>query len=79
MRFPLVSFAGDSYYPGMALSRRWQEVKSATHAFFRRHWQRALIIRDWLRLSEEAFHLLLAAIVGIIGGLTYWIYYICNQ
>jgi CIC family chloride channel protein len=63
----------------MALSRRWQEVKSATHAFFRRHWQRALIIRDWLRLSEEAFHLLLAAIVGIVGGLTYWIYYICNQ
>src|SRR6059036_1525048 len=63
----------------MALSQSWQEVKSATHGFFRRHWQRALIIRDWLRLSEEAFHLLLAACVGIVGGLTYWIYYICNK
>jgi CIC family chloride channel protein len=68
----------------MALSRvtlrkSWQDLKSATHAFFRRHWQRALIVRDWLRLSEEAFHLLLAGVVGIIGGLTYWIYYLCNQ
>jgi CIC family chloride channel protein len=63
----------------VTLRRSWQDVKSATRAFFRRHWQRALIIRDWLRLSEEAFHLLLAGAVGIIGGLTYWIYYLCNQ
>jgi chloride channel protein, CIC family len=63
----------------MALSQSWQEVKSATRAFFRRHWQRALIVRDWLRLSEEAFHLLLAAFVGIIGGLIHWAYFACNR
>jgi len=37
--------------------------------FFRRHWQRALRIRERLRFSEEAFHLMLAGGVGIIGGL----------
>jgi len=34
----------------------------------RRHWQRALKIRETLRFSEEAFHLLLAGGVGVIGG-----------
>src|SRR5438477_2519784 len=37
--------------------------------FFRRHWQELLRIREKLRLSEETVHLLLAAGVGIIGGL----------
>lgn len=46
---------------------------------FRRHWQRALIIRDWLRLSEEAFHLVLAAFIGIGGGLITYAYYVLNQ
>lgn len=63
----------------MGLSQRWQEAKSAAHQFFRRHWQRALIIRDWLRLSEEAFHLILAAFIGIGGGLITYAYYIFNQ
>ena len=63
----------------MGLSQRWQEVKAGTHSFFRRHWQRALIIRDWLRLSEEAFHLILAALIGIAGGLINIAYYLCNN
>src|SRR5713101_1074044 len=54
--------------------RTW---KAAGRDYFRRHWQRALIIRERLRLSEEAFHVLMAAGVGIIGGLAaglilYW-------
>ncbi len=36
--------------------------------FFRRHWQQALRIRERLRFSEEALHLLLAGGVGVIGG-----------
>jgi chloride channel protein, CIC family len=63
----------------MGLSQSGQEVRSALHRFFRRHWQRALIIRDWLRLSEEAFHLILAAIIGIGGGLITYAYYVFNQ
>src|SRR6266852_3450846 len=56
--------------------RTWKE---AGRAYFRRHWQRALLIRERLRLSEEAFHVLMAAGVGIIGGLATWVYYGCNQ
>lgn len=36
--------------------------------FFRRHWQGALRWREKLVFKEEAFHLLLAGVVGVIGG-----------
>src|SRR5882672_2753832 len=57
----------------------WGSIVSTTKNFFRRHWQRALLIRERLRFSEEAFHLLLAAGVGVIGGLTNWIYWGCTK
>jgi CIC family chloride channel protein len=44
-------------------------VVVGTRDFFRRHWQRALRWRGKLVLKEEAFHLLLAGGVGVIGGL----------
>jgi CIC family chloride channel protein len=37
--------------------------------FLYRHWRRALRWRERLELKEEAFHLVLAGIVGVIGGL----------
>lgn len=49
------------------------------HQFFRRHWQRALILRDWIRLNEEAVHLVMAGLVGVIGGVTTWIYFGVNR
>ena len=52
---------------------------NAAHEFFRRHWKRALIIRDRLRVSEEAFHLVLATIIGVVGGLTNLIYHSLSQ
>ena len=48
-------------------------------AFFRRHWQGALLIREKLRLNEDALHLLLAGLVGVIGGATNLAYHACNQ
>src|SRR5258706_1662124 len=57
----------------------WGSISSATREFFRRHWQRALLIRDRLRISEEAFHLLLAAAVGVVGGVPTWMYRGCNK
>lgn len=42
---------------------------AAVHVFFNRHWKRLLPIRERFRFTEEAFHLLLAGLVGIIGGL----------
>lgn len=57
----------------------WGNIVSTTQSFFRRHWQRALLIRESLRFTEEAFHLLLAAGVGVIGGLTTWVYRGCTN
>ncbi len=45
---------------------------------FRRNWQRALDIRGKLRFSEDAFHLLLAGGVGVIGGLVNIAFYYGN-
>jgi CIC family chloride channel protein len=36
--------------------------------YFRHHWQAALHWREKIVFREEAFHLLLAALVGVIGG-----------
>ena len=43
--------------------------------FFRRHWRRALQLREKLVLKEEAFHLVLAGGVGVIGGLVNLCFY----
>jgi len=49
------------------------------HQFFRGHWQRLLRIREKLRFSEEAFHLILAGGVGVIGGLVNILFYYCIE
>ena len=59
--------------------RTWERLVTAARAFFRRHWQRALILRDWIRLSEEAVNLLIAGVVGLVAGLTKWAYLGANQ
>jgi chloride channel protein, CIC family len=47
--------------------------------FFRRHWRRALIVRDRLRLSEEAFHLIVAGLIGLVGGLASLVYHLLSE
>ena len=49
------------------------------HALFQRHWQRALRIRERIRFNEEAFHLLLAGGVGVIGGLVNICFYYATE
>jgi H+/Cl- antiporter ClcA/CBS domain-containing protein len=49
------------------------------HEFFQRHWQRALRVRERLRFSEEAYHLLLAGGVGVIGGLVNIFFYYATE
>jgi chloride channel protein, CIC family len=43
--------------------------------FLRRHWQRALQLREKLVLKEEAFHLVLAGFVGVLGALVNLFFY----
>jgi H+/Cl- antiporter ClcA/CBS domain-containing protein len=55
------------------------EVVRELHDFFQRHWKRALGIRERIRFSEEAFHLLLAGGVGVIGGLVNILFYYATE
>ena len=43
--------------------------------YLHRHWRRALRWREKLVLNEEAFHLVLAGLVGVIGGLVNLFFY----
>src|ERR1041385_2681401 len=61
------------------LTQGWAELRAAAREFFRRHWRDLLPIRDWMRLSEETFHLLLAGVIGVIGGLTNLGYHWCSR
>ncbi|MFO1487876.1 MAG: ClcB-like voltage-gated chloride channel protein [Verrucomicrobiota bacterium] len=45
----------------------------------RRHWQRFLKLRQKVQFSEEAFHLLLAGAVGVIGGLVNLFFYLAVE
>jgi CIC family chloride channel protein len=55
------------------------KVLAELQTFFRRHWQRALRIREKLHFSEEAFHLVLAGGVGVIGGLVNLMFYYATE
>jgi chloride channel protein, CIC family len=57
----------------------WGKLVQWARAFFRLHWKAALLIRDRLRLNEEALHLILAGCVGVIGGGVNMAYHACNQ
>ncbi|HEV2454388.1 MAG TPA: hypothetical protein VGY98_09005, partial [Verrucomicrobiae bacterium] len=50
-------------------------VLTRTRDFIRRHLQGALQWREKLVLKEEAFHLILAGAVGMIGGLVNLFFY----
>jgi CIC family chloride channel protein len=58
---------------------RTTKLIEEVHAYFRRHWQRALRVRERIRFSEEAFHLLLAGGVGVIGGLVNILFYYATE
>jgi CIC family chloride channel protein len=55
------------------------KVLGEVHQFFRRHWKRALQVREKVRFSEEAYHLVLAGGVGVIGGLVNIFFYYANE
>ena len=52
-----------------------ESLAGSARAYMHRHWQRALRVREKLFLSEEAFHLLLAGGVGVLGGLVNLAFY----
>jgi len=56
-----------------------QRAREAVLPFFRKHWQRAIAIRDRVRINEETSHLFLAGGVGIIGGLVNLFFFIAIE
>ncbi|MGD0410973.1 MAG: chloride channel protein [Verrucomicrobiota bacterium] len=52
-----------------------ESVPGAARAFLHRHWRSALQVRQKLVFGEEAFHLLLAGGVGVLGGLINLFFY----
>lgn len=56
-----------------------ERLANTTHDLMRKHWQRALRIREKIRFSEEAFHLVLAGGVGILGGLVNLFFYYATE
>ncbi len=55
--------------------KKLEQLLGRTRRFLQKHWQRALRIREKIRFSEEAYHLVLAGGVGVIGGLVNLLFY----
>jgi chloride channel protein, CIC family len=56
-----------------------QQLILAGRGYLREHWQRFLRIREKLRFSEETFHLILAGLVGIVGGVVNLSFHYCSR
>ena len=52
-----------------------RKLLERSHSFLRANWQRLLRIREKVWFSEEAFHLVLAGGVGVIGGVVNLFFY----
>src|SRR5580692_3342572 len=55
------------------------EVVRKTRDFLRRHWQGALRWREKLVFKEEPFHLVMAGVVGVLGGLVNLFFYYAGE
>ncbi len=65
--------------PVQRVHQAWVRFRHRTRAFVHLHLQGSLLLRDKLRINEEALHLFLAGIVGVIGGCASLAYHGVNQ
>lgn len=56
-----------------------ERLAGAVQAELRGRWQRWLKLRGRLRLSEDAFHLAMAAAVGVMAGVTNLLFYVAIE
>lgn len=57
----------------------WRRLTGWVESSLAVNWRRWLGWRERLRLSEEAFHLFLAAMIGIVGGLANFFFYVAVE
>jgi chloride channel protein, CIC family len=67
--------AGLTAYIGGVDSARFNRFVARGQEFVRRHWRRALQLRQKLNLTEETLHLVIAGGVGVLGGLVNLFFY----
>jgi CIC family chloride channel protein len=60
----------------MAWPTTFERFFATTRNFIRQHWQKALQVRERLWLSQDALHLLMAAMVGLMGGMINVFFYL---
>ena len=59
--------------------KQLERLIESVREWARKHWLRALRIREKVRFSEEAFHLMLAGGVGVIGGFVNVVFHKCIE
>lgn len=62
-----------------AQAQRFEQMLQWASGWLRRHWARALVWRDRLRLSEATINLLVAGFVGVVGGLVNLVHHGCQE
>jgi CIC family chloride channel protein len=62
-----------------AWTTAFESFPATTRNFLRRHWQKALHVRQRLFLSQEAIHLLMASVVGLMGGIINVLFYLAIE
>lgn len=61
------------------LPETYKRFFATTRHFLRQHWQKALRVREKLWLSEEAMHLVMAGVVGSMGGVINVLFYLAVE
>jgi len=62
-----------------AWPRTFERFFDTARIYLRQHWQKALQVRDRLVLSQEAIHLLMAGVVGLMGGVINVLFYLAIE
>jgi len=62
-----------------AWTKTFEQFLATARNFLRRHWQKALQVRERLWLSQEAMHLLMAGVVGLMGGVINVLFYMAIE
>jgi H+/Cl- antiporter ClcA len=60
-------------------SETYKRFFTATRLLLRRHWQKALRVREKVWLSQEGLHLVMAAVVGLMGGVVNVLFYLAVE
>jgi CIC family chloride channel protein len=62
-----------------AAFKKMEGLVAGIHDLLLRHWKRAVQIREKLKFNEEAYHLIIAGGVGVIGGLVNLLFYFASR